>query len=290
MYHDGMDQLTSPTIQRRFVTVQDYQFHMLEAGAGPVVLLLHGFAGSAEDWRTMVGHLASLGYRAIALDLLGFGRSAKPANAPYGLALMTTLGVALFDRLGIATVTLVAHSMGGKYALALALNHPQRVNGLALIATDGFVAPSPMVALGGAPIIGSCLLWVAARPMITRAMLKASFADPDRYVTPEVITRGREALLGPDNRRALIALSRRYAASDLSQTGLRARLGELRLPTLLVWGAEDRVFPLDPVGYRAAASLPNAQLVVIPACGHFPQIEAERALRGLLAGFLARVA
>ncbi|MFV9505216.1 MAG: alpha/beta fold hydrolase [Oscillochloridaceae bacterium umkhey_bin13] len=282
-----MNHLTSETIVSRFVTVGGYKLHMLEAGQGPVVLLLHGFAGSAEDWRRSLSALAARGYRAIALDLLGFGRSAKPADAPYGLELMTTLLVGLLDQLELAQVHLIAHSMGGKYALALAVNHPHRVSRLVLTATDGFVAASPMVGLGGNPVFGASILWIAARPAITRAMLGASFADPVRYVTPDVITRGREALLGPENRRALVALSRRYAASDLGQTGLRARLGELRLPILLIWGAEDRVFPADPVARTAAASLPHAHLLIIPNCGHFPQIEAERQWVGVVLGFLA---
>jgi pimeloyl-ACP methyl ester carboxylesterase len=71
-------------------------------------------------------------------------------------------------------------------------------------------------------------------------------------------------------------------------TGLRARLGELRIPILLIWGAHDRVFPLS-YAETARREIPGAQLVVIPHCGHFPHIEAVRPFRGLLSGFLAPV-
>jgi pimeloyl-ACP methyl ester carboxylesterase len=264
-----------------------HRLHLLEAGRGPAVLLLHGFAGSAEDWRPTGAALAALGYRALAVDALGFGRSAKPGDAPYSLELMARLYARLLDELGLSRAAFVAHSMGGKYAMAMALLHPERVAALALVASDGFVAASPLTQAGGWPLVGPALLWLSSQPLVVRAMLGVAFADPERHLSAEILERGRAALMGADNRRALTALSRRYAATDMAQTGLRARLGELRIPTLLIWGAQDRVFPVESAGQAAAAAIPDAQLAVIARCGHFPQIEAPRAFRGLLAGFLA---
>ncbi|HMQ34897.1 MAG TPA: alpha/beta fold hydrolase [Chloroflexaceae bacterium] len=273
----------------RFVTVGGYRLHLLEAGRGPAVLLLHGFAGSAEDWRPTGEALARMGYRAIAVDALGFGRSAKPADAPYSLELMAGLLAALLDALGERRAALVAHSMGGKYALATALLHPARVAGLALVATDGFTEASPLTRAGGWPLVGPALLWLSARPAVVRLLLAAAFVEPEAHLTAAILERGRAALLGAENRRALTALSRRYDATDLALTGLRARLGELRAPTLLLWGEGDRVLPLETSGRAAAAEIPGARLLTIPRCGHFPQIEAPRAFRGALAGFLARL-
>lgn len=274
-------------LRSHHVTIDGFRLHLLEAGAGPAVLLLHGFAGSAEDWRPTAGQLARAGYRAVAVDGLGFGRSAKPGDAPYSLAHSAGLYAGLLDALGIGRAAVVAHSMGGKYALALALLHPTRVAGLTLAASDGFAEASPMTRAGGWPLLGGALLWLSARPAVARAMLGASFFAPEAHVTEELLARAREALLGPENRRALTALSRRYDATDLRRTGLATRLGELRAPTLLVWGEEDRVFPLATCGRAAAAAIPGARLATIPRCGHFPQIEAARAFQGLLLGFLA---
>ncbi|MCU0493055.1 MAG: alpha/beta fold hydrolase [Chloroflexaceae bacterium] len=125
----------------RYLTIENYRLHFLEAGAGPPVVLLHGFAGAAEDWRPSLELLAHNGYHALAVDLLGFGRSAKPGDAPYSLQLSADLLVGLLARLGLERATFAAHSMGGKYALATALLHPHRVKGLVLIDTDGFVEP-----------------------------------------------------------------------------------------------------------------------------------------------------
>jgi pimeloyl-ACP methyl ester carboxylesterase len=270
----------------RYITVGGYRLHLLEAGSGPAVLLLHGFAGSAEDWRPTAELLARSGYRALAVDGLGFGRSAKPADAPYSLELSAGLYAGLLDALRITRAAFVAHSMGGKYALATALLHPARVASLTLVGSDGFAEASPMVRAGGWPLVGGALLWLSARPPMVRAMLGAAFHEPAGHLSDELLTRARAALLGAANRRALTALSRRYDATDLGKTGLSARLGELRAPTLLVWGEEDRVFPLDTSGRAAAAAIPSARLVTVPRCGHFPQVEAARAFGGLLLGFL----
>lgn len=274
-------------MQSRFVVVGGYRLHLLEAGRGPAVLLLHGFAGSAEDWRPTAEALARMGYRALAVDALGFGRSAKPADAPYSLELMADLCAGLLDALGVVRAALVAHSMGGKYALATALLHPGRVAGLGLVASDGFADASPLTRAGGWPLLGPALLWLSARPVVVRTMLAAAFVEPEAHLTAALLERGRAALMGAENRRALTALSRRYDATDLGHTGLRARLGELRAPTLLLWGEGDRVFPLETCGRAAAAEIPASHLVAIPRCGHFPQVEAARQVRGALAGFLA---
>ncbi len=275
-------------MRSRWLRVKGYQLHWIEAGYGPAVVFLHGFAGSCDDWAPTVDWLASQGYRALAVDALGFGHSEKPVNAPYGLDLQSDLYAALLNTLGIEQAVFVAHSMGGKYALATALRHPQRVSRLALVATDGFVEPSPLTIIGGWPIVGEAILWLSAHPAIVRAFLAAAFHNPEQYLTAELIERGRAAISGTANRRALTSLSRRYAATDLSLTGLRVRLGELRIPTLLIWGAHDRVFPLS-YAETARREIPGAQLVVIPHCGHFPHIEAVRPFRGLLSGFLAPV-
>jgi pimeloyl-ACP methyl ester carboxylesterase len=252
------------------------------------VLLLHGFGGSAEDWRATGALLASAGYRALALDCLGFGQSDKPGDAAYSLELIAGLYAEALAKLGADQAAIVAHSMGGKYALATALLHSGTVVGLTLVASDGFTAASPLTRVGGWPLVGRAILWLSARPPLVRAMLGAAFHTPEDFVTDELIERAREAFLGPENRRALTALSRRYDATDLGISGLRARLGELRIPALLVWGEDDQIFPVRYANI-AADEIPGARLVRFPRCGHFPQIEAARPFHGLLLGFLGHL-
>jgi pimeloyl-ACP methyl ester carboxylesterase len=139
---------------------------------------------------------------------------------------------------------------------------------------------------GRVPGLAELLLTISAHPAIIRTMLKAAFFEPERYVTSEMIEHAREAIGSPANRRVLAALSARYDETDLRHTGLRARLAELRTPTLLVWGEADQIFKLAN-GEQAQREIPGAHLVVLPRCGHFPQLEAARQFHGLVLGFLA---
>ncbi len=268
------------------VTVYGYRLHYLTAGNGLPVLLLHGFAGSAEEWRPTLAALAEQGYRAIAVDALGFGRSDKPGNAPYSLSLYADLYAGLLDTLDLRSAAFIAHSMGGKFALATTILHPTRLTRLVLVDTDGFAPPSPLTKAGDWPILGPALLWVSAQTVVVRALLQASFAHPETFVTPEVIERNRNALSGPDNRRALQALCRHYDAIDLQRSGLRARLSEIRCPTLIVWGTQDRVFAPD---YSAVVQqeIAGSHLVLLPDCGHFPHIEAADDFQKIVTAFLA---
>ncbi|MBX0326488.1 alpha/beta fold hydrolase [Oscillochloris sp. ZM17-4] len=273
-------------MQSRYITVHGYRLHYLEAGHGPAVLLLHGFGGSAEGWRATGDVLAGAGYRALAFDCLGFGRSQKPRDAPYSLEFITGLYVEAMGQLGIDRAAIVAHSMGGKYALATALLHPAMVTGLALVATDGFAPAAAMSKVGKWPLLCWSILWLSGQPPLVRAMMGAAFHQPEAFVTEEIIAQSSGAFQGWENIHALTALSQRYDATDLEISGMRARLGELRVPTLLTWGENDQIFPVAQSAV-AAAEIPGARLITFPTCGHFPQIESARPFRGLLLGFLA---
>lgn len=274
-------------ITSTFTTVHGYRLHALEAGTGPPVCLLHGFAGTAELWRPTLCVLARHGYRAIAIDALGFGHSEKPGDAPYSLSFFADLYAGLLDAFGLAQSTFVAHSMGGKSAMAMAILRPQRVSQLILVDSDGFIKPSPLTKAGGWPLLGPAMLWLSSRTVVVRALLSQAFHHPRAYVTPKLVAQARATLQGSDNWRALRAISRRYDDTDLWHTGLRFRLGEIRCPTLIIWGAEDRIFAPE-YAQIARREIPGARLVYIPDCGHFPQIEAARAFHGLLVGVLAR--
>jgi pimeloyl-ACP methyl ester carboxylesterase len=274
--------ITSKTIK-----VHGYTLHFLECGNGIPVVLLQGFPVSADYWRPTLERLGRSGYRAIAVDILGFGRSEKPTTAPYSLRFFARLFDGLLAALGIAQAVFVGHSFGGKLALATAVLYPKRVSQLVLMDSDGFT-PIPLFIRIPGPLLllGELLLWLASNPLLIRAQMQLGFYDPAPHVTTDLIELGRAVLRVPENRRVLMLMSRNYRDNDLSHTGLRARLDELRCPTLILWGEVDRVFP-PTLGQVACREIPTARLVVIPRCGHFPHIEAPRVFHGLLMGFLA---
>lgn len=274
-------------IDAAMVTVEGFRLRVLTAGDGPAVLLLHGFLVNADDWRPTLTCLANAGYRAIAPDALGFGYSDKPGGSAYSLKRYAALNVGVLDALGVKSAAVVGHSMGGKHALATAILYPERVSRLLIADSEGFMTLPLFMRKGGAlPFIGETILSLSALPPVVRMQLAAAFADPDRYVTPELIARGRATLGDRRIRETTLAMSRHFEANDLKGSGLWERLVEIRCPVLIVWGEQDRLFPVK-YAYEARAAIPGSQLVIIPRCGHFPQIEAQERFHGLLLGFLA---
>jgi pimeloyl-ACP methyl ester carboxylesterase len=247
------------------------QMAVSSIGDGPAVVFFHGFAGSRHEFRPLQQQLAAAGYRALAVDAIGFGDSDTPDDG-YGLIAQTDAYAALFQALGITQALLVAHSMGGKYALVLAQRRPQAVSGLVLLAPDGFVESPQHVRVGALRPIGYLTLWLARRRWLLRRLLSAAYADPARMVTAERLARAAAALGTAPRRRALVELSVRYRDGDLTLSGLRGSLAEVRVPITLIWGREDRVFP-PATAQRALSELPHAQLHLIGQCGHFAHEE-----------------
>jgi pimeloyl-ACP methyl ester carboxylesterase len=282
--HDRSGQALA--IQEQMVSVAGRRLRVLTAGAGPAVLLLHGFAVNADDWRPTMVYLAEAGYRAIAPDALGFGRSDKPGGTAYSLSNYAELNAGLLAALGVETAALVGHSMGGKHALATTILAPGLVSRLLIADSEGFMQLPLFMRKGGTlPFLGEAILTLSARPSLIRMQLTTAFANPGQYVTPALVERGRATLGDAGVRQTMLALSRNYDANDLRGSGLWPRLATISCPTLVVWGAEDRMFPAR---YARAAqnAIPRAKLVIIPRCGHFPQLEAEQEFNALLAGFL----
>jgi pimeloyl-ACP methyl ester carboxylesterase len=260
-----------------FTLVDGHVTAYLEEGAGPVVLLLHGL-GSSGDSFAELAHRLGRHYRVIAPDLLGSGRTAKPAIAYRPKE--TAQHIARFcAALGIGSVgAVVGHSQGA--AVAIELCHLlRRAERLVLVdpppprGVRWLKALSLLGSRRGATDLVSALL---PHRRLARAWLSFLYADP-RRVTPATLE-------------AYAAMSRRrgYAPATMSALGT---LGGLSLSfhglprTLLVWGAEDPLFP--PSGARLWRKyLPDAQLVVLPATGHCPHEEAPDAVATALETFL----
>jgi len=238
-------------------------------GAGPPLILLPGlFAGSWIWERTRA-------------RLTGGGRATVAGCHPYALydRAQTTL-VALTRHLGdfldrhqIASATLLANSFGGLVALAFARRHPERVNALVLSGTPG---------LGDETNLG-----VGAPRKLTRdyAFQLADHLFYDRAtITDAMVDATFAAVTQPGARRNIVRLLRVARTARLEQW-----LGEVNVPTLLLWGAEDRVTPVAP--WRTVAGrLPAARLVTVARCGHSPIVERPDDFCSLVAPFLDRVA
>src|SRR5919198_3201434 len=160
-----------PDITLRGGEVAGLRLHYVVEGRGPAVVLLHGLGGFAQSWRHTIDALASRA-TVFALDLPGFGRSAKPPAA-YRLGYFARALHAFLDALGVGQASLIGHSLGGSVAVTYALTHPVRVERVALVAglVPGFsFRMSWAYRLVALPVIGEALSWCASAPLYKAAI------------------------------------------------------------------------------------------------------------------------
>jgi pimeloyl-ACP methyl ester carboxylesterase len=236
------------------------------AGRGRAVVLVHGAAGAGGLWTAQVEALAGVA-RVAAPDLPGHGESEGPGERTVGA--YADFLVRLLDALGMPRAVLVGHSMGGAIALAVALDHPGRVDGLALVASGARlrVLPRLLELLRARPAEGLDLVAeLACAPETPRARVAAF--DRALRATPTEVTLGD------------------FLACDGFDA--TARLGEVAVPALVLVGREDR---LTPPRWAAAlaAGLAGARLVEVPAAGHCVHLEQPEAVGAQLVEFLASV-
>ncbi len=280
----------------RFLTVNGVRTFIREAGPadGPPVVLVHGFGGLTYTWRATLPALAAAGYRALALDLKGFGLSEKSFSQDYSHAAQADFVMATMSAVGIERAVLVGHSMGGSVIGHAALRHPERVTALVFVA--GAVREAGQAEGGsGLPLALGALVecppfqrWgqLLLRSQLTRerlAQTQLSAYYVKNVVTPEV----EEAYLGilqlKDWDLALLGVLR-----DSGRNGLPEPMSALTAPTLILWGEQDTWVPLER-GKALHAALPQSRLIVFPNVGHLPMEEAPTEFNAALVGFLETV-
>ncbi len=261
-------------VEERRIDVDGLLTHYLTAGEGPPLVLLHALAESVLDWRWVLPALART-HRVYAPDLPGFGSSARPVS-DYSPAFFARFVAAYLDALGIDRAAVVGNSLGGLVALRLALSEPARVSALGLIDSAGlgrgvsYALRSPTLPGYG----GLAIAWSKTPLGATqRAWLKANllFARP-RLVPAEWMKEQYRLAQSPGFLEAALAALRAQVDLRGQREVLLDRLPSLEIPTLVVWGASDRVFPASQAR-DAISRLREGSLELIPACGHLPQVE-----------------
>jgi pimeloyl-ACP methyl ester carboxylesterase len=259
----------------RFAEVDGLRVRYVRAGAGPPVVLLHGFASSIYSWAEVLPALAP-DHEVVALDLPGFGGSTVRPDLTAETLVRVVPGV--LDQLGLSRVRLVGHSLGGAIAAGVSVRYPQRVESLVLIDAAGFnFAPADrpwIIRLVGSPAGALLALLPVRRPLVALG-LRQVFYDDSR-VTPERVDEYTAPLLRPGTVRALRSILHSPDTLELPQS-----LARIRQPTLVIWGAEDGWIPPADAD-RFVAAIPGARKAVIPACGHVPQEERPRETVALL--------
>ncbi|RTL40290.1 MAG: alpha/beta fold hydrolase [Burkholderiales bacterium] len=247
------------------------------------IVLIHGTSASLHTWEGWVAGLSAT-RRVISFDLPGFGLTGPNAENDYSDARYVAFVRQLLSRLGVGRVVLGGNSLGGEVAWQVALADPSRVAGLVLVDAAGFNFVPESLPLGfriaRIPVLREPMRWVLPRRAIEDSVLNV-YGDPSR-VTAALVDRYYELTLREGNR---VALMRRM---DQLAPGPTERLGEIRVPTLILWGERDRLIPVR-WGHEFHKGIPGSQLVVFPKLGHVPQEEDPAATLAALRDWLPRV-
>ncbi|MFV9427075.1 2-hydroxy-6-oxo-6-phenylhexa-2,4-dienoate hydrolase (plasmid) [Rhodococcus sp. WAY2] len=280
--HIGPTNLASRT-----VAVQGTKLHFHEAGVGETLVLLHGGGPGASGWSNFGGNVAALAeqFHVVVPDQPGYGLADKPEFDGDYWTFAARCIADLLSSLGVEKAHFVGNSMGGGTTVRLALDRPDCIDRMILMGPAGVsvnvVTPHPSE---GLKILSS--FYDAPGPSRDRmaAFIRMMVFDP-AMVTDELITERLEAAMDPDARAGALRAVRSIMSSPDAE--LWRHLHEVQHETLLVWGRDDRVVPMDG-GLFALQRMPNADLHVFSRCGHWAQAERRDEFNRLAIDFFTR--
>jgi len=259
----------------RFIEINGANTHFTRQGVGEELLLIHGFGSSTYTWRSVVDSLAK-DFEVDAIDLPGFGLSQALNATPTVEAYVDFLND-FMQTLCIDDAVFMGNSFGGEISWRFALKYPERVRALVLVDAAGYPNESPAIfKLLRMPLLGEMIAGVNAK-WIVRKNLQQVFVD-DALVTDAVVANYYYRLLKKSNRETVLARAR------MKQDTLYKTLPQIRQPTLIIWGENDSWIPVE-FARRFAADIPQAQLAILPNCGHVPQEEKPEAVARLVREF-----
>jgi pimeloyl-ACP methyl ester carboxylesterase len=241
-----------------------------DRGEGHPVVLLHGFPGGGADWVPAASVLAET-FRVVVVDLIGFGSSSRPRNfADLWVDSQAEALAATLDGLGLDQAALIGHDYGGPIALTLVRRFPERVSHLGLLSTNAFgdtpvdfplsLLKLPMVG----PLLDSTFFNTVALGALGGMASKTGGVRPHRNDPGEA--RSIRIIFG----RVLRELAELYGP-------LEASLGDIEVPTVVMWGDRDMFFA-ESQGRRTADAIPGARFVLFEGAGHFLPIERTKSV------------
>lgn len=254
-------------------TLDGHDVAYLRQGTGPAVIIVHGIGGHKEDFAAVMAALAPH-FTVYALDMLGFGQSSK-APAAITIGLQVRAVQALMAHVGLNRAHLVGNSLGGWVAAALAAAQPEAVDRLVLIDVAGL-----KVTLGGPPPVNFAPGTVQEMHRLLATVLDAPFAQTEAFAAQALAAfqaSGEAATLGK--------LFSGFASPDSTDRPLDDLLPAIQSPTLVAWGANDRLFPAA-LADVVVAGIAGARKVLIENASHFPQVDNPGALNAALLEFL----
>ncbi|MCY7377651.1 MAG: alpha/beta hydrolase [Pyrinomonadaceae bacterium] len=256
-----------------FIEVDGATVHFQEFGErmNPTLLLIHGYTASTYVWKTVAPMLAAQKFHVIAVDLIGFGYSDKPAWFEYTITAQARVIERFMNRLGIGKAIIIGSSYGGAVAATLALDYAERVEKLVLVGavSNDEVLDNPLLKLASVPLIGEIFTpFLLDSKQLSKARMKQTFAPESQHlITKERIESVMRPLKAKDAHHSVLTSARQWDANRI-QTDAHL----ISQPTLLIWGEDDVIIPLHN-GENLYDSILNSRLIILKNCGHLPPEE-----------------
>ena len=272
-------------MEHKTIALSGVKVHYVEAGQGPVVLLLHGLGSSLDTWRRNVEPLADAGFTVLAPDLPGHGDSEKPDALDYGPRTAVDFTGQFLSALGVERASLVGNSAGGLVAALFALENPEKTCRLALVAPGGIGRQvSWVLRLMSLPGLGEFLFqpWIYSLMGINKRV----FHEPSS-IPAEVLAEMARVQFLPGSTSSTLHSIR----SSINILGLRRRwrvldrLPQVSSPLMCLWGEDDIIIPVSHAGWIKEA-IPQCLVRTFPQCGHWPRMEKAGEFNALLTLFL----
>jgi len=273
----------------RFIDVDGARIHYLDEGTGPALLLVHGLGGQMHNFtHSLLGKLRH-DFRVVILDRPGSGHSTRPAEASATISAQARIISRFCEALKLGRPLIVGHSLGGAIALALALNHPEQVAGLALLAPVTHLperVPPPFEGIAiASPLLRLLIAWTLATPLsiVNRERVLATLFGPQPVASDFAVRGGGLLSLRPCS---FIGASADLMATQHELGEMPARYKDLTVPVGILYGTDDRI--LDPAvhGKGLVAKATGVDLELIEGGGHMILITATNRA----AAFVARMA
>lgn len=269
----SVEQLKSQWAQppSQFIEIAGMQIHLRDEGPreDPIpIVLLHGTSASLHTWDGWANALKDK-HRVIRFDLPGFGLTGPTLDDNYRIENYSHVVIEVLDKLKVDRAILVGNSLGGYVSWATAVFYPDRVAKLVLIDSSGYPFQAKSIPIGfkiaSTPILNKLMQQVLPRGMV-ESSVKNVYGNPE-LVTPELVSRYFDLTTRAGNRQALVERLQQMRPGQFTQ-----RLSELKLPTLIMWGDQDKLIPPD-IADRFHKDIIGSQLVRFNELGHVPQEE-----------------
>lgn len=254
-------------IKDLFVAAGGIRTHYLSLGDGPPVIFVHGGGAGADargNWQHLLPEFASAGYRAIAVDMMGFGENEKPdpKQFEYSQSARVNHLQSFADALGLEKYSLIGNSMGGAVAIGAALSQPDRIGKMVLMGSAGLKAEIPKIAI---QVLAGYDFSLDGMRRIMQAL-----TGPDYTASDEVVAYRHELATRPDTKAAYAATMDWLRNNPFFYSDEEIR--SITAPTLVVHGKDDQMVYVN-FAYRFLELLPNSWGYILPRCGHWAMLE-----------------